>query len=155
MNVDIAQKAITPATQPATSPLGKAAEAPNEDAAEFSKRLGGTTDPAANGTQAASGQYNGAVDGTKNTQRVNGDAGIPDKQDLFGHFEHVRNEFNSFLQRSSELDKLVADGKLKPNDPKVVQQRREEMRMMLHFQSEMQTASFRVEVAMKVVGHGT
>ena len=80
---------------------------------------------------------------------------MPDKQDLFGHFEHVRNEFNSFLQRSSELDKLVADGKLKPNDPKVVQQRREEMRMMLHFQSEMQTASFRVEVAMKVVGHGT
>jgi hypothetical protein len=154
MNVDIAQKAFTPATQPATSPLGKAAEAPHEDAAEFSKRLGGSVDPAANGTQAVTAQYGNAVDGATSTQRVNG-AAVPDKQDLFGQFDHVRNEFNNFLERSSELDKLVADGKIKPDDPKVVQQRREEMRLMLHFQCEMQSASVKVEFATKVADHCT
>ena len=80
---------------------------------------------------------------------------IPDQQDLFGHFDHVRKEFDNFLQKNSEMDKMVSEGKLKPGDPKVVQARREEMRMLLHFQNEMQGTAVKVEIASKVVEHAT
>jgi hypothetical protein len=50
---------------------------------------------------------------------------------------------------------MVTEGKLKADDPKVVQHRHDEMRMMLHFQSEMQGTAVQVEIASKVVEHAT
>ena len=76
-------------------------------------------------------------------------------QDMFGQFDKIRGEFEGFIKKSGELDQAVAEGKLKFNDPKVVQQRREELRMLLHFQTEMQAAAMKVEIASKVVEHGT
>jgi hypothetical protein len=102
---------------------------------------------------------NNQIDSIDSTQRVNRGQ-IPDKQnmqnqDMFGQFDKIRGEFEGFIKKSGELDQAVAEGKLKFNDPKVVQQRREEMRMLLHFQTEMQGAAMKVEIASKVVEHGT
>jgi len=100
------------------------------------------------------------VNSVESTQRVNRGQ-IPDKQnmlgnqDMFGQFDKIRGEFETFLKKSGDLDQAVAEGKIKFNDPKVTQQRREEMRMLLHFQTEMQGAAMKVEIASKVVEHGT
>jgi hypothetical protein len=134
---------------------------------EFQDRLQQSqpTDPAAGGAaqiqdpNAATGQVAPAsgLDPARSNSvnRVNGGYAIPDKQDMFGQMEHVRKDFNAFLQKSSDLDKLVAEGKLKSNDPKVTQARQAEMRTLLHFQLEMQGAAMKVEIASKVVEHAT
>ena len=99
------------------------------------------------------------INSVESTQRVN-PGQIPDKQnmlhqDMFGQFDKIRGEFDAFLKKSGQLDQAVAEGKLKVNDPKVMQQRREEMRMLLHFQSEMQSTAMKVEVAAKVISGST
>jgi|SRR6476469_2622703 hypothetical protein len=99
------------------------------------------------------------INSVESTQRVNRGQ-IPDKQnmlkqDMFGQFDKIRGEFDTFLKKSGELDQAVAEGKLKINDPKVLQQRREEMRMLLHFQSEMQSTAMKVEVATKFISGST
>ena len=110
-------------------------------------------------TQPVNAQNN-QIDSVQSTQRVN-PGQIPDKQnmlgnqDMFGQFDKIRGEFETFLKKSGDLDQAVAEGKIKFNDPKVTQQRREEMRMLLHFQTEMQGAAMKVEIASKVVEHGT
>jgi hypothetical protein len=162
MSLEVATKLATPATQPTTMPTGK--EGPGSGGGpgasggtDFRDRLGGGHGPnntaeinAANQIQA-----NQQVDKTLNTQKVNDAAKIPDNQDFFGRFEKVQRDFDQFIQKSSELDKMVAEGKLKPDDPKVVQQRHAEMRTLLHFQHEMQSTSMQVEIASKVVEHAT
>jgi hypothetical protein len=156
MNIDIAQKVAT--TQPTTQPAGAEAKGPDKAGTDFRDRLDATQDPShlnQNNNNANQVGQNQNVNDVQTTQKVNGGAEIPDKQDLFGRFEKVRKDFDGFVQRSSEMDKLVADGKLKSDDPKVVQARRSEMRELLHFQSEMQSASVQVEIASKVVEHAT
>jgi hypothetical protein len=124
----------------------------NDVSAEFRSHLD-------NNIQQVNGPQNDQVNSVESTQRVNPGT-IPDKQnmmgqDMFGQFDKIRGEFDAFLKKSGELDKAVSEGKLKISDPKVVQQRREEMRMLLHFQSEMQGTAMKVEIASKVVEHGT
>ena len=80
---------------------------------------------------------------------------VPDRQDMFGQFEYVRRDFDAFLQKRMELDRKVAEGKLKADDPKVQLERQAEMRTLLHFQIEMQSAAMKVEIASKVVEHAT
>ncbi len=87
--------------------------------------------------------------------RVNGKNDIPDQKDPFGHQDHVRGEFNSYIKERIDTEKLVSDGKLKATDPKVVSQRQGEMRNLLHFQMEMQGAAMKVEIATKMVDHAT
>jgi hypothetical protein len=159
MGPEIAQKLMTEAMQPGASPSGKegAAGGGAEKAAEFQKHLNGANNDPNAANQVGAVQQNqqaNAIDQTHGTRKVHG-AEIPDQQDLFGHFDHVRKEFDNFLQKNSELDKMVSEGKLKPSDPKVVQARREEMRMLLHFQNEMQGTAVKVEIASKVVEHAT
>jgi hypothetical protein len=80
---------------------------------------------------------------------------VPDRQDMFGQFEYIRRDFDAFLQRRMELDRKVAEGKMKADDPKVQLERQAEMRTLLHFQIEMQSAAMKVEIASKVVEHAT
>jgi hypothetical protein len=154
MSIDIAAKVAT--TQPTTQPSGAESQhGPDKAGADFKDRLDAANDPShLNQNNNQVNQPNNVND-VQSTQKVNTGNEIPDKQDLFGRFEKVRKDFDSFVQRSSELDKMVADGKLKSDDPKVVQARRAEMREMLHLQTEMQSASVQVEIASKVVEHAT
>jgi hypothetical protein len=163
MSVEVATKLATPATQPTTLPSGK--EGPGSGGgpgatggADFRERMGqnhGGANNVAEANAANQIQANQQLDKTLNTQKVNDAAKIPDNQDFFGRFEKVQRDFDQFIQKSSELDKMVAEGKLKPDDPKVVQQRHAEMRTLLHFQHEMQSTSMQVEIASKVVEHAT
>ena len=141
MGPEIATKLMTPPTEHGASPLGKEGPGGGADkAAEFQKHLNGANNDPNQANQVGAVQPNdrtGGIDQTNATRKVNGTE-IPDQQDLFGHFDHVRKEFDNFLQKNSEMDKMVSEGKLKPGDPKVVQARREEMRMLLHFQNEME-----------------
>jgi hypothetical protein len=173
MSFDIASQATNPSTQPATAAAGKGpgkgAEgggvggAEKSPSTEFRDRLNnaGETQQAAQAqqagatTQAQQTQQAQKLQQTNNTQQVNGQIKMPENQDLFGRFDRIRQDFDKYIQRSSEMDKLVAEGKLKPDDPKVFQQRREEMRMLLHFQNEMQGTAVQVEIASKVVEHAT
>ncbi|HEY8747717.1 MAG TPA: hypothetical protein VIM11_07075 [Tepidisphaeraceae bacterium] len=154
MTPDIATR--LPITQPGTSgqennAVKSPAEQGNDLKAEFRDRM----DNSVNGVQPTEAvTATNPTNTIESTQRVNR-GNVPDKQDMFGQFDKIRGEFDAFLKRSGELDKAVADGKLKINDPKVAQQRREEMRMLLHFQSEMQGTAMKVEIASKVVEHGT
>ena len=91
---------------------------------------------------------------TQPTDRVNALSPAA-KSDVFARFDHVRGELRAYTQKSAEMDKLVAEGKLKPNDPQVLAARRDEMRQLLFLQSEMQGAAMKVEIASKVVEHGT
>src|SRR6476659_756773 len=81
-----------------------------------------------NNVQQINTNQNNQINSVESTQRVN-PGQIPDKQnmhsqDMFGQFDKIRGEFDTFLKKSGQLDQAVADGKLKINDPKVVQQRR-------------------------------
>jgi len=143
MNADIASKIVTPPTQAPVASPESAGESSGAKGPDFRQRLGNTPDAAPQ-----------AIDPAASARQVNG-ATLPDQQELFGSFEKVRADFDKYLQSGASLDKLVADGKLKPTDPKVVQRRREEMRMLLHFQTEMQSSSMKVEIASKVVDHAT
>src|ERR1700730_3193014 len=125
-----------PTTQPWISAHENVAEKSGAEqgkdvSAEFRNHLENTNIQPVNAAQ------NDQVNSIESTQRVN------------------RGEFDAFLKRSGELDKAVSEGKLKVGDPKVMQQRRQEMRMLLHFQSEMQGTAMKVEIASKVVEHGT
>jgi len=80
---------------------------------------------------------------------------VPDRQDMFGQFEYIRRDFDAFLNKRMELDRKVAEGKLKADDPTVQLERQAEMRTLLHFQIEMQNAAMKVEIASKVVEHAT
>jgi len=165
MSLEVATKLATPATQPTTMPTGKEGGGssgpggPGGPAgADFRERMGHHHDNAGKVGEANAAnriQDNQQLDQTLNTQKVNDAAKIPDNQDFFGRFEKVQRDFDQFIQKSSELDKMVAEGKLKPDDPKVVQQRHAEMRTLLHFQHEMQSTSMQVEIASKVVEHAT
>ena len=166
MSVEVATKLATPATQPTTMPTGKEGGGSGSGpgaagGADFRERLSGAgnhNDQAGKVGQANPAnqvQANQQIDQTLNTQKVNDAGKIPDHQDFFGRFEKVQREFDQFIQKSAELDKMVAEGKLKPDDPKVVQQRHAEMRELLHFQHEMQSTSMQVEIASKVVEHAT
>jgi len=93
--------------------------------------------------------------GEINTQKVNGTAKTPDRQDMFAHLDKVQNEYKAFMGERAGIEKQVAEGKLKATDPKVVASRQGEMRNLLHFQMEMQGASMKVEIASKVVEHAT
>jgi hypothetical protein len=96
------------------------------------------------------------VDGTRtNPARRVTRGTVPDHQDMFGQFEYIRRDFDAFLQRRMELDRKVAEGKVKADDPKVQLERQAEMRTLLHFQIEMQNAAMKVEIASKVVEHAT
>jgi hypothetical protein len=143
-----------PTTQPGISAHENIAEKSGPEqgknvSADFRNHLDNT-----NNIQPVNAAQNDQVNSIESTQRVNR-GNIPDKQDMFGQFDKIRGEFDAFLKRSGELDKAVSEGKLKVGDPKVMQQRREEMRMLLHFQSEMQGTAMKVEIASKVVEHGT
>ena len=104
-----------------------------------------------NSTDAASKARNGAPE----VERVKGDVEIPKQGDLFANYDHLHKDFKTFIKESAKVDKQIADGKLKPNDPKVVAHRQTEMRELLHFQVEMQGASMKVEIASKLVEHAT
>jgi hypothetical protein len=161
MSVEVATKLATPATQPTTMPTGKEGAGSGgggpgaTGGTDFRDRLGHGANNTAEINAANQIQANQQLDKTLNTQRVNDAAKIPDNQDFFGRFEKVQREFDQYIQKSSEIDKMVAEGKLKPDDPKVVQARHAEMRELLHFQHEMQSTSMQVEIASKVVEHAT
>ena len=147
-----------PTTQPGLSHdhvAEKSGPEHNQEATgEFQAHLDKT-----NNLQQVNAAQTNQVNSIESTQRVN-PGQIPDKQnmlshDMFGQFDKIRGEFDAFLKRSGQLDQAVAEGKLKFNDPKVTQQRREEMRMLLHFQSEMQSTAMKVEVAAKVISGST
>ena len=95
------------------------------------------------------------TDAAARTQKVTGDAKVPDRQDMFGHFDKVRKDFQQFVNKTSDVDKMVKEGKLRPDDPKVQAHRQSEMKQLMHFQMEMQGASMKVEIASKVVEHAT
>ena len=154
---DIATRLATPTTQPGLSPEHltekSGAEHPSEISTDFRAHMDSATLQQVNPTP---DQQTNSI---QSTQRVN-PGQIPDKQnllsqDMFGQFDKIRGEFDAFLKKSGKLDQAVAEGKLKFSDPKVMQQRREEMRMLLHFQSEMQGTAMKVEIASRVVEQGT
>src|SRR2546423_10991126 len=107
MSIEIAQKMAT--TQPSTQPAGGAeGHGPDKAGADFRDRLDATKDPAqVNQNNNLVNQTHNATD-VQATQKVNGGSEIPDKQDLFGRFDKVRKDFDGFVQRSSEMDKMVA-----------------------------------------------
>ena len=107
-----------------------------------------------NQPQVSQAGQNNAVSERQSLNRVN-QASSAKSPDLFARFDQIRGEMDTFVHKSSEMDKMVAEGKLKPNDPRVLSAQRDEMRQMLFFQSEMQSAAMKVEIASKVVEHGT
>ena len=112
---------------------------------------------ATNGTQVARTEAvnkNESVVTQISTRRVN-EASSAKSADLFARFDNIRADMNSFVHKTAEFDKMVAEGKIKPNDPRVAAAHRDEMRQLLFFQSEMQSAAMKVEIASKVVEHGT
>ena len=162
MSLEIGQRVIAPPAANAAAPAGPAVESK----ADFKNHLDATecqaSQPAANGAAQAAAAApqtqpapaSNAASPLDSTHKVNRGT-VADHQDLFGRFEQVHREFDTYLKKSADMDKLVAEGKLKPQDPRVVQHRREEMRLLLHFQTEMQGAALKVEIASKVVEHGT
>src|SRR5215469_9016602 len=122
MTPDLASKVMTPTTQPAgagdlAAEGGASAKGPG-GASEFRDRLGGPAESGACQAQAnpLANQLN-SLDPSTATRQVNEPGKVPDKQDLFGRFEHIRQDFDNYVQRSGEMDKLVTEGKLKPDDP--------------------------------------
>jgi len=117
MTPDIATR--LPITQPGTSgqennAVKSPAEQGNDLKAEFRDRM----DNSVNGVQPTEAvTATNPTNTIESTQRVNR-GNVPDKQDMFGQFDKIRGEFDAFLKRSGELDKAVADGKLKINDPR-------------------------------------
>jgi hypothetical protein len=151
---DIATRLAPPTTQPGLSPDHPAEKSGTEHGSNVSSDFQAHLDNT-NNVQQVNATPTDQLNSVESTQRVN-PGQIPDKQDMlkqdmFGQFDKIRTEFDAFLKRSGQLDQAVAEGKLKFNDPKVVQQRREEMRMLLHFQGEMQSTAMKVEIASKVI----
>src|SRR5437588_2334284 len=125
MDVGIANRAVTPPLQsdgigspsnPSPAELNEGG--PKADFREHLDSAGGSDYlPAGDlGSAIAAGvrhpEQAGSNAALNSTRRVNG-ASIPDQQDPFGRFEKIRNEFNGYLKKSEELDKLVASGKIK------------------------------------------
>ena len=162
MNMPISDPVMSPATSPK---LGTAAERPPGQELDFQDRMQQTKSPDQTGNaRPATGAVEAGkqVDAVANIDHARNNPArrvtrgtVPDRQDMFGQFEGVRRDFDAFLQKRGELDQMVADGKMKADDPKVQMQRQSEMRTLLHFQLEMQNAAMKVEIASKVVEHAT
>lgn len=152
-------QAISPKSGPSEKAAGKTTEFLDRMQPQSPEAPGHTGTPPQHGPTEMTGKSIDAaarMDGTRNdaARRVTRGT-VPDRQDMFGQFEYIRRDFDAFLQKRMELDRKVAEGKVKADDPKVQVERQAEMRTLLHFQIEMQNAAMKVEIASKVVEHAT
>ena len=164
MNLPIQDSGVTQAISPQSGPSEKSAAKTTDFLdrmqPQSSEALGHTGMPAHRGpaVEMAGKSIDAAarIDPTRNNPAHRVTRGtVPDRQDMFGQFEHIRRDFDAFLQKRMELDRKVAEGKVKADDPTVQVERQAEMRTLLHFQIEMQNAAMKVEIASKVVEHAT